>query len=76
MSQLTLEFSNNEDLNLVLSVARRLNVQVVSLKTTGDRKMSAKDRVSILKKQARDEQFIGQTEEITRDFIHVDKELL
>jgi DNA-binding protein len=75
MSQLTLEFSNKEDLNLVLSVVKRLNIQIVSLKSTGDSQMSAQDRISILQKQSRDEQYIAETEEITSDFIHVDKEL-
>ena len=35
MSQIVLEFSNREDLALLLSLAKRLNANVVSVKSDG-----------------------------------------
>ncbi|HMP28830.1 MAG TPA: hypothetical protein PKD85_04475 [Saprospiraceae bacterium] len=74
MSQLTLEFSNKDDLNLVLSVARRLKAEVLYIKSDDDEILANKDRKVMLQKQSIDSQFLTDVNEITMDFINADLE--
>jgi len=75
MSQLTLEFSNTEDLKLVLSVAQRLNVHIISIKSTDERHMTSQERDTLLQKQANDLQFVSDVNEIEEDFSYTDSEI-
>jgi hypothetical protein len=75
MSQITLEFSNNSDLSLLVSLAKRLNAHVVSLKSDVVAKPSD-NRFSMLKQAAKDPLFLADIAEITADFEHIDKEML
>lgn len=74
MSQLTLEFSNKDDLNLVLSVARRLKAEVLCIKSDDDEILANKDRKVMLQKQSIDSQFLTDVNEVTMDFINADLE--
>ncbi len=75
MSQLTLEFSNRDDLALLLSFAKRLNVHIVSLKSSVSIK-SVNNRQALLIQAANDPLFLADIAEITDDFKHIDNELL
>lgn len=75
MSQLTLEFSNREDLALLLSFAKRLKVHIVSI-VTNDPKNETDNRRSLMQKAANDPLFLADIAEVTNDFKHIDSELL
>jgi hypothetical protein len=75
MGQITLEFSNREDLTLLLSFAKRLNVHIVSVKSN-DENNSANSRRMILQQAANDPLFLADIAEITDDFKFSDNELL
>jgi hypothetical protein len=75
MGQITLEFSNREDLTLLLSFAKRLNVHVVSVKSNDENK-TANSRRMILQQAANDPLFLADIAEITDDFKFSDSELL
>jgi hypothetical protein len=75
MGQITLEFSNREDLTLLLSFAKRLNVHIVSVKSN-DENNSANSRRMILQQAANDPLFLADIAEITDDFKFSDSELL
>jgi hypothetical protein len=49
MNKLTLEFSNSEDMQLVLSVAKRLNAHIVSSIFKDKAHLSENNRISLLK---------------------------
>jgi hypothetical protein len=72
MSQVVLELANQEDLNLLLSLAKRLNLHVVSVKSDS-KKESIKNRRAIIQKMANDPLFIADVSDITEDFKHIDK---
>jgi hypothetical protein len=74
MSQLTLEFTNREDLALLLSFAKRLKVHVVSV-VTNDSKTPSDNRLSLMKKAANDPLFLADIAEVTNDFKSTDGEL-
>ena len=79
MNQLTLEFSNREDLELLLSFAKRLNAYVISVKLsepTSKATNTRNTRRAILQQAANDPLFLADIAEITEDFKHIDKELL
>jgi hypothetical protein len=75
MGQITLEFSNREDLTLLLSFAKRLNVHIVSVKSNDENKTSNSRRM-ILQQAASDPLFLADIAEITDDFKFSDSELL
>jgi hypothetical protein len=75
MGQITLEFSNREDLTLLLSFAKRMNVHVVSVKSNDENK-TANSRRMILQQAANDPLFLADIAEITDDFKFSDRELL
>jgi hypothetical protein len=75
MGQLTLEFANREDLDLLLSFAKRLNVHVVSL-ISNDLKSPIDNRRAMLQQAANDPLFLADIAEITDDFKYSDAELL
>jgi hypothetical protein len=78
MSQIILETSNREDLALLLSFAKRLNIHVVSavLMDANDSKSPVDNRRDMLKRAAKDPLFLADIAEITDDFKHSDAELL
>lgn len=70
MSQVVLEFSNGEDLNLLLSLAKRLNAHILSVKS--DSSVEGKNNRRILLEQAaNDPLFLADVAEITNDFKHI-----
>ena len=70
MSQVVLEFSNGEDLNLLLSLAKRLNAHNLSVKS--DSSVEGKNNRRILLEQAdNDPLFLADVAEITNDFKHI-----
>jgi hypothetical protein len=75
MGQITLEFSNREDLTLLLSFAKRLNVHIVSVKSN-DEKKSVGSRRLLLQQAANDPLFLADIAEITDDFKFSDSESL
>ena len=67
MSQIVLELSNREDLALLISVAKRLNAHIISIKTETKDK-SHESRADVLKAMATDPLFMADVSEITEDF--------
>ena len=75
MSQVILELSNREDLTLLLSFAKRLNVHIVSVKSQVPFQTQTADRRrALLQQAANDPLFLADIAEITDDFKHVDSE--
>ena len=75
MGQLTLEYSNREDLAFLLSFAKRLNVPIISI-ISNDIKSPVDNRRALLQQAANDPLFLADIAEITDDFKHIDSELL
>ncbi len=75
MGQLTLEYSNREDLAFLLSFAKRLNVPIISI-ISNDIKSPADNRRAILQRAANDPLFLADIADVTDDFKHIDDELL
>ncbi len=75
MGQLTLEFANREDLALLLSFAKRLNIHIVSL-TSNDLINPIDSRRVLLQQAAKDPLFLADIVVITDDFKYSDAELL
>ena len=75
MSQIVLELSNREDLALLISVAKRLNAHIISIKSEIKDK-SHETRADVLKAMAADPLFMADVSEITEDFKFSDKEHL
>ena len=75
MSQIVLEFSNREDLALLLSLAKRLNANVLSVKSDGTIQ-EKNNRHFLLQQAANDPLFLADIAEISDDFKHVDTEQL
>jgi hypothetical protein len=75
MNQLTLEFSNREDLALLLSFAKRLNAFVISVKLS-EPNNAINTRRAMLQQAANDPLFLADIAEVTEDFKHIDTELL
>ena len=74
MGQLTLEYSNREDLAFLLSFAKRLNVPIISV-VSNDIKILVDNRRALLQQAANDPLFLADIAEITDDFKHIDTEL-
>ncbi len=73
MSQITLESVSQEDIDLLLSFAKRLKVRVVAVKTNGVIKI-LENRKSDMKKAALDPLFLSDIAEVTNDFKIIDGE--
>ena len=73
MSQIVLEFSNREDLALLLSLAKRLNANVLSVKSDGTIQ-EKNNRHFLLQQAANDPLFLADIGEISDDFKYVDTE--
>ena len=67
MSQIVLELSNREDLALLISVAKRLNAHIISIKSETKDK-SHESRADVLKAMAADPLFMADVSEIVEDF--------
>ena len=68
MSQIVLEFSNREDLALLLSLAKRLNANVLSVKSDGTIQ-EKNNRHFLLQQAANDPLFLADIAEISDDFL-------
>ena len=68
MSQLTLEVSNQEDLDLLVSFAKRLNMRILSLS-------AVKNKKTLMQQAANDPLFLSDITEISTDFKHADNEI-
>ena len=75
MGQLTLEYSNREDLAFILSFAKRINIPVISVLPNYSENI-AEQRRAMLQKAANDPLFLADVAEVTDDFKHIDGELL
>jgi hypothetical protein len=75
MGQLTLEYSNREDLAFILSFAKRLNVPVISVSPNYSENI-AEQRRAMLQKAANDPLFLADIADVTDDFKHIDGESL
>ncbi len=73
MSQVVLEFSNQNDLALLLSFAKRLEVKVISVKNDLKEK-HADDRLARMKKASKDPLFLADIEAVKNDFAHADQD--
>ena len=74
MSQVILELSNREDLTLLLSFAKRLNVHIVSVKSqVPSQTQTADRRRALLQQAANDPLFLADIAEIADDFKHVER---
>ena len=77
MSQVVLEFSNQHDLALLLSFAKRLEVRVVSIKRTlkeRNEKPLPDDRMALMQKASKDPLFLADIEEVVSDFAQADQD--
>lgn len=77
MSQVVLEFSNQNDLALLLSFAKRLKVKVISITRTGKEKDTASlqdERLALMEKAAKDPLFLADVQEVANDFAHADQD--
>ena len=75
MSEVVLEISNPDDLQLLLSFAKRLNVRILSV--SGLKKNSnvvSDPRLILLRQAANDPLFQSDVEEVLEDFSHADNE--
>jgi hypothetical protein len=78
MSQVILELSNKEDLILLLSLAKRLNMNIVSVHstdTTARPNATPDSHLKLMQEAAKDPLFLADTEEVMADFEHSDREL-
>jgi hypothetical protein len=75
MSQVVIEFNNYNDLNMVVTLAKRLNGNILSMKNdTEELKKSAK--MNLMKKARKDQLFLTDINEIEFDFKYIDSESL
>lgn len=70
MGQLTLEYANREDLAFLLSFAKRLNVNIISV-VSNDIKSPADNRRAMLQQAANDPLFLADIADVTDDFKHI-----
>jgi len=71
MSQVVLEFSNQNDLALLLSFAKRLEVRVISVKKSLKEHNEIPfhdDRLACMQKASKDPLFLADVEEVMNDF--------
>lgn len=80
MSQIVLEFSNQDDLMLLLTFAKRLNATVISVKKVDAKVPSSQTAVSqqlaLMQQAANDPLFLEDVEEVMADFAYADSEEL
>ena len=77
MSQIVLELNNREDLALLLNLARRLNINIVSVDQIIEKSPATTaldERVLLMQKAAEDPLFLADLEEVITDFEHADSE--
>lgn len=77
MSQVVLELDNRDDLALLLSLMRRLNINVVAVRPSpgkGSKSSNRKDRIARMRKAASDPLFLADIEAVSADFEHSDSE--
>ncbi|MEY4904335.1 MAG: hypothetical protein RLZZ292_2150 [Bacteroidota bacterium] len=75
MSQIILEVNNIVDLDLLLSFARRLEVNIISVKENVSFSIP-KTRQQWLQEAAKDPLFLADIAQISEDFKYVDSEQL
>ena len=76
MSQITLELNSRDDLKLLLDLAKRLNLNVVSVKPSVTKKAekTPPTAVDLMKIAAEDPLFLADIEAVMGDFEHADLE--
>ncbi len=72
MSQITLEIANTPDLELLLSLVKRLDIKVISLETEMANKRT--QQINQLKAAAIDPLFLADVEAVNEDFKYSDAE--
>lgn len=76
MSEVVLEISNQDDLQLLLSFAKRLNVKILSIKGQNNFIETPIDpRIALLQQASKDPLFLSDLEEIAEDFSHIDLDI-
>ena len=71
MCQVMLESNNDDDLALLLSLVRRLNIKVVTVSPSsqaGSKSSSREDRIARMRMAASDPLFLADIEEVSVDF--------
>jgi hypothetical protein len=80
VSQVVLEFSNQDDLMLLLTFAKRLNAKVVSVKQSGTKTPTSQSafvqKLTLMQQAANDPLFLEDVEEVMADFAHADNDEL
>jgi len=71
MSQVILESNNLLDMQLLLSLAERLNIKVVSVSDTFS---NEENKLDLIREAANDPLFLEDMDSIMDDFKHVDSE--
>ncbi len=76
MSQVVLEFSNQNDLELLLSFAKRLGAKILSINTPQHLapKSISNKKYLLMQKAANDPLFQSDVQEMMDDFTHADLE--
>jgi hypothetical protein len=78
MSQVVLELNNREDLALLLNLARRLNINILSVDQTIEKSPATTaldERILLMQKAAADPLFLSDLEEVITDFEHADSQI-
>ena len=77
MSQVVLELDNRDDLALLLSLVRRLNINIVTVRPSPkktSKRASKADCIERMRRAASDPLFLADIEEVAADFEHSDNE--
>jgi hypothetical protein len=69
MSQVILELSDKNDLELLLAFAKRLDVRIISVKN-----IKKERKMSLMREIVKDPIFLEDMAQLANDFVHVDKE--
>jgi hypothetical protein len=69
MSQVILELSDKNDLELLLAFAKRLDVRIISVKN-----IKKERKMSLMREIVKDPIFLEDMAHLANDFVHVDKE--
>ncbi|MCB0534739.1 MAG: hypothetical protein KDD14_21220 [Saprospiraceae bacterium] len=71
MNQIVLELDNDDDLALLLMLARRLDIKVVAVKPSprkGSKSSDRKDKIARMREAASDPLFLADIEEVSEKY--------
>jgi hypothetical protein len=78
MSQIILELEDREDIDMLLNLFRRLNINVVSLKesplSTDNQTEELEAKKLLMRQAAKDPLFLADIAAVNSDFEHIDGE--